>query len=63
MSRKTDPCHGCDCLNEYGYCTLPHYDKWYACPIEAEKPENKRMFEAWMTEMTKERRVKNESCD
>lgn len=23
---------------------MPHYDKWYACPIESEKPENQRMI-------------------
>ena len=46
MSKK-DPCKGCDCLNEYGYCTMPPYDKWYACPIESEKPENKKALEEW----------------
>ena len=50
MSKKKDPCKGCSCMNEYGYCEMPHYDKWYACPIESEKPENKKTLE----EMAKE---------
>lgn len=49
MSKK-DPCKGCDCMNEYGYCTMPHYDKWYACPIESEKEENKKALEEMIKE-------------
>ena len=26
-------------------CTCPSIDKWYACPIESEKPENKQALE------------------
>lgn len=33
-----------DCVRcgfqEDGACTCPSCDKWYACPIESEKPEN-----------------------
>lgn len=28
-------------------CTCPSYDKWYACPIENEKPENKKALEEY----------------
>lgn len=42
-----DPCKGCGCLNEYGYCECPHIDKWYACPIENKKPENIKALEEW----------------
>lgn len=57
MNRKTDPCHGCDCLSEYGYCTMPFSDRWYACPIESEKPENKAalmLYAEWVAERRKE---------
>lgn len=38
-------CLSCDCYDsDYG-CTMPSSDKWYACPIEAEKPENKQEIE------------------
>ena len=33
-------CANCGFLNDYGACDCPHSDKWYACPIEAKKPEN-----------------------
>lgn len=33
-------CKQCGFNNEYGYCECSHSDKWYACPIEAKKPEN-----------------------
>lgn len=49
MSKK-DPCKGCSCMNEYGYCEMPFSDRWYACPIESEKEENKNALE----EMAKE---------
>lgn len=26
--------------NNYGACTCPSPDMWYACPIENKKPEN-----------------------
>ena len=42
-----DPCKGCGFCNEYGYCDCPHYDKWYACPIENTKPENIKTLEEW----------------
>ena len=33
-------CKRCGFNNENGYCECPHSDKWYACQIESEKPEN-----------------------
>lgn len=33
-------CANCGFLNEWDVCDCPHYDKWYACPIENKKPEN-----------------------
>ena len=46
MSKK-DPCKGCSCMNEYGYCEMPFSDRWYACPIESEKEENKKLLEEY----------------
>ena len=28
-------------------CTCPSWDRWYACPIESEKPENKEAIKAY----------------
>ena len=33
-------CKRCGFMNEYGVCECPPYEEWYACPIEAKKPEN-----------------------
>lgn len=30
---------------DYGACTCPSYELWYACPIESSKPENQRELE------------------
>ena len=38
-------CANCGFLNDYGACDCPHSDKWYACPIEAKKPENRKALE------------------
>ena len=36
-----DECCNCGFWNsDYGACTCPSSDKWYACPIESKKPEN-----------------------
>lgn len=62
MSKKKDLCKNCSCMNEYGYCTMPHYDKWYACPIESEKEENKKEIQKyieWISEKEREREGKN----
>lgn len=42
--KETNPCFGCDCNDpDYG-CTMPSIDKWYACPLEADEEELKKMF-------------------
>lgn len=33
-------------------CTCPSCDIWYACPIESEKPENKKEMEEWLKWMS-----------
>ena len=33
-------CANCGFNDEDYGCTCPYSDKWYACPIESEKPEN-----------------------
>ena len=33
--------------SDYEACTCPLTDKWYACPIESEKPENKQALEEY----------------
>lgn len=36
-----NPCLKCGFWeSDYGACSCPHSDMWYACPIENEKPEN-----------------------
>lgn len=40
-------CLACSCYDpDSESCTMPSMDKWYACPIEAEKPENQKDLEA-----------------
>ena len=34
--------------SDYEGCTCPSYDMWYACPIESEKPENKKEMENYL---------------
>lgn len=33
--------------SDYEACSCPHSDKWYACPIESEKPQNKKALEEY----------------
>lgn len=34
-------CCNCGFWNsDYGSCACPSSDKWYACPVESEKPKN-----------------------
>lgn len=41
-------CRMCGFWNsDYGTCTCPSIDKWYACPIESEKPENKKALQEY----------------
>ena len=38
-------CLNCDCYDEDFGCTMPHADKWYACPLYADEEELKKMIE------------------
>ena len=41
-------CYRCGFLDsDYGVCTCPPSDKWYACKIESVKPENKKALEEY----------------
>lgn len=43
-------------------CTCPHSDKWYACPIESEKPENQqemKNYVAWLDKAESENKEDN----
>lgn len=42
-------CYNCGFWDsDYEQCTCPSQDKWYACPIESEKPENKKEMEEYL---------------
>ena len=60
--KPKNPCLTCDCWDsDAGGCTMPHSDKWYACPIDSERPENKKAFDDMLTEYEEyleERRTK-----
>lgn len=49
-------CKTCGFLNEYGYCECPHLDKWYACPIESKKPENRKALEEYGKQTSKKKK-------
>lgn len=45
-------CLYCDCWDsDREGCTMPETEMWYACPIEAEKPENKKELAEWVEQM------------
>ena len=44
---------------DYG-CTCPSTDKWYACPIESELPENIQALEDYIESVRNERKIINE---
>lgn len=48
-------CLTCGCWDSDLGCTMPSIDMWYACPIEAEKPENQRALVEWIEEMKGEK--------
>lgn len=41
---RMNECYQCGFNDEDYGCTCPHSDKWYACPIEAKKEENRRLI-------------------
>lgn len=44
---------------DYG-CTCPHYDKWYACPIENDKPENVQALKEYAEWVGQKVSIRNE---
>lgn len=57
-------CYRCGFNDEDYGCTCPHSDKWYACPIESEKPHNKKALEEyaeWVSKYQNEFVLKAES--
>ena len=52
MTKKSkDPCLTCDCWDfDAKGCTMPHSDKWYAYPIESDRPENRKTLDDMLTE-------------
>ncbi len=40
-------------------CTCPSTDKWYACPVESENPENKNALKEWAEQKEEIMRVKS----
>ena len=50
-----DKCYYCGFWDsDYYSCTCPSQDKWYACPIESKKEENKKALEDWAEQLAKE---------
>lgn len=48
-------CQSCGCWDsDREGCTMPEYEMWYACPIESQKPENKKALEEWIDEIRSE---------
>ena len=50
---------------DYG-CACPSSDKWYACPIESEKPENQQQMKdyvAWLDKVESEDKLDNDPID
>lgn len=54
---KRNPCLDCDCYDSDMGCMMPSTHKWYACPIESEKEENKQALQEyaeWLEKKNKE---------
>lgn len=43
--KEINPCYSCDCNDPDLGCTMPSLDKRYACPLEVDEEELKKMFE------------------
>jgi len=55
-------CMSCSFNDEDYGCACPSSDKWYACPIESEKPENKQQMKdyvAWLDKVKSENKEDN----
>ena len=57
-----NPCWSCGAWDsDREGCTMPECDKWYACPIESEKPENKAEMENYLKWLYEQReKVQND---
>ena len=57
-------CTGCGFWDsDYEACTCPSYEMWYACPIESERPENKKAMEEYIKEMEEKEKRKNDTSN
>lgn len=43
-----EECYTCGFNDEDYGCTCPFSDKWYACPIENKKPENRQELKEYI---------------
>ena len=51
-----DECYRCGFWDgDYGACTCPVQDKWYACPIDNKKPENVQALKEYAEWVRQER--------
>ena len=45
-------CNGCGFYEpDYEACTCASWEMWYACPIESQKPENKKAMEDYIKQL------------
>lgn len=45
----TDPCKRCTCWDpDREGCTMPQADRWYACQIESQRPENQQALQEYV---------------
>lgn len=51
-------CYKCGFRDEDYGCTCPATDKWYACPIESELPENIKALDEYIKMAESERSKK-----
>lgn len=47
-------CMSCGFNDEDYGCACPHSEKWYACSIEAKKPENVKKMEEYVEWLSRE---------
>lgn len=52
--KAEDECLRCGFYDEDYSCTCPHSDRWYACPIESEKPENVKALQEYAEWLSRE---------
>lgn len=56
-------CYECDFWDsDREGCTCPHSDRWYACPVESELPENKKAIEEYAEWAGKQWKENDEEC-